>query len=91
MDVILYWRAVGAERRCRARGETAVTERAVGIISIKAQNEDYETPMQPITMMRNALGRGGRFGVPLERKSTTASSTGAHAPIVASEDGASGD
>lgn len=25
-----------------------------GIISIKAQDEDFELPMQPITMMRNA-------------------------------------
>lgn len=28
-----------------------------GIISVKAQDEDYETPMQPITIMRNSLGR----------------------------------
>lgn len=26
-----------------------------GIISIKAQDEDFETPMQPITIMRNSL------------------------------------
>ena len=26
-----------------------------GIISVKAQNEDFETPMQPITIMRNSL------------------------------------
>ena len=39
-----------------------------GIISIKAQDEDYETPMQPITIMRNALGREeGGSGVPLDR------------------------
>ena len=40
-----------------------------GIISIKAQEEDYETPMQPITMMRNALGREeGGSGVSLDKK-----------------------
>ncbi len=27
-----------------------------GIISVKPQNVDYELPMDPITMMRNALG-----------------------------------
>ncbi|KAL4430946.1 hypothetical protein ABPG75_006202 [Micractinium tetrahymenae] len=40
-----------------------------GIISIKAQDEDYETPMAPITVMRNALGREeGGSGVPLDRE-----------------------
>ncbi|EFJ41394.1 Uncharacterized flagellar associated [Volvox carteri f. nagariensis] len=40
-----------------------------GIISIKAQDEPYETPMQPITMLRNALGREeGGSGVPLDRE-----------------------
>lgn len=40
-----------------------------GIISIKAQNEDFETPMQPMTILRNALGRDqGGSGVPLERE-----------------------
>ncbi|KAL0486450.1 N-acetyl-gamma-glutamyl-phosphate reductase [Acrasis kona] len=38
-----------------------------GIISIKAQDEDYETPMQPITVMRNSLGREhGGSGVDLD-------------------------
>ena len=50
--------------------------------------------MQPITMMRNALGREeGGSGVPLEREKYNASVEywRTHAPIVASEDGASGD
>ena len=39
-----------------------------GIISLKAQDEGHETPMQPITAMRNALGRDqGGSGVPLEK------------------------
>lgn len=40
-----------------------------GIISIKAQDEDHETPMQPITMLRNSLGREeGGSGVAIDRK-----------------------
>jgi hypothetical protein len=39
-----------------------------GIISVKAQDESHETPMQPITAMRNALGRDqGGSGVPLDK------------------------
>ena len=37
-----------------------------GIICVKPQDQDYETPMSPITMMRNALGKEfGGSGVPL--------------------------
>ena len=33
------------------------------------QDEDFETPMQPITMMRNALGKEeGGSGVPLDKE-----------------------
>lgn len=40
-----------------------------GIVSIKPQDQDFETPMQPITMLRNALGRSeGGSGVPLVRE-----------------------
>lgn len=40
-----------------------------GIISVKAQDEDYETPMQPITIMRNSLGKAeGGSGVPLDKE-----------------------
>ena len=39
-----------------------------GIVSIKAQDVDYELPMTPITAMRNALGKEeGGSGVPLDR------------------------
>ena len=39
-----------------------------GVISVKAQEVDYEVPMSPITMMRNALGKEeGGSGVPLDR------------------------
>ena len=38
-----------------------------GIVSIKPQDVDYECPMQPITAMRNALGKDqGGSGVPLD-------------------------
>jgi hypothetical protein len=40
-----------------------------GIISIKPQLENYETPMNPITMMRNALPKKeGGSGVSLEKE-----------------------
>lgn len=38
-----------------------------GIVSIKAQGIDSEIPMEPITAMRNALGKDqGGSGVPLD-------------------------
>ncbi|CAM9961410.1 unnamed protein product [Laminaria digitata] len=40
-----------------------------GIISVKSQDVDHEIPMQPITMMRNALGKEeGGSGVALDRQ-----------------------
>jgi Protein of unknown function (DUF3228) len=40
-----------------------------GIVSIKAQDVDYELPMTPITAMRNALGKDeGGSGVKLDRE-----------------------
>ena len=45
-----------------------------GIISLKAQSVDYELPMAPITMMRNALGADeGGSGVGLDRDAYAAS------------------
>lgn len=39
-----------------------------GIVSIKAQDVDFELPMNPITVMRNSLGKEeGGSGVPLDR------------------------
>jgi hypothetical protein len=38
-----------------------------GIISVKSQDVDFELPMDPITMMRNALGvEFGGSGIPLD-------------------------
>ena len=97
LDVILYSREQLELERAAvpSKGERPPLPNAPwGIISVKAQNEDYETPMQPITMMRNALGREhGGSGVPLEKDKYDASVAywSRHAPIVASEDGANGD
>ncbi|CDU16114.1 conserved protein, unknown function [Plasmodium yoelii] len=38
------------------------------IISIKPQNEDYELPMTPITMLRNTLITEGGSGISLDRE-----------------------
>ncbi len=39
-----------------------------GIVSVKPQDVDIETPMQPITMMRNCLGKEhGGSGVTLDQ------------------------
>lgn len=50
-------------------GKLESTEFDYAIVSIKPQDVDYELPMLPITMMRNAVGidQGGS-GVPLERE-----------------------
>ena len=46
-----------------------VPDRPWGIISIKPQLEGHETPIQPITMLRNALGKEeGGSGVGLDRE-----------------------
>lgn len=70
LDVILYSRAQVKEE-CEEMDEEFTLGEGVewGIVSIKPQQEDYETPMQPITMLRNALGKSeGGSGVPLERE-----------------------
>lgn len=49
--------------------EGTQSEAPWGIISVKSQDVDHEIPMQPITMMRNALGKEeGGSGVTLERE-----------------------
>jgi hypothetical protein len=71
LDIILYSREQIIKEReaLPERGDAFhVPDVPWGIISIKAQDEDHETPMQPITMMRNALGRDeGGSGVKLDR------------------------
>ena len=69
LDIILYSKAQIAEE-VKAIGNTdpnADIDYDYGIVSVKPQDVDYETPMQPITMMRNALGKEhGGSGVGLD-------------------------
>ena len=84
LDVILYSREQ-IQKETAAMGKDEDGETAPwGIISIKAQDVDYELPMQPITMMRNALGaEEGGSGVGLDRAKYTESVEfwSKHAPI----------
>ena len=69
LDLILYSREqINTENA--AQGREANPETAPwGIVSIKAQDTDYELPMTPITAMRNALGRKeGGSGIPIDRE-----------------------
>ena len=69
LDIILYSLEQIIQEN-KEMGETPPdTDSPWGIISVKGQLCDYELPMQPITMMRNALGRSeGGSGVPLDRQ-----------------------
>jgi hypothetical protein len=73
IDLILYSREQ-INKENAAMGKTAEDESLVetapwGIVSIKAQDVDYELPMTPITIMRNALGKDqGGSGVELVRE-----------------------
>jgi hypothetical protein len=78
----------GSSEHQQAAAEAVLPDVPWGIISIKAQDEPHETPMQPITMMRNTLGREeGGSGVPLDRAAYAAAVAywQRHAPIVAGE------
>lgn len=75
LDIILYSREQLVKEHASLYGKPEEEVDGIlpkcdwGIISIKAQKEDYETPMNPITMMRNALGKAeGGSGVPLDRE-----------------------
>jgi len=74
LDLILYSREqIQKENAAMDKGKTYTKEEDEapwGIVSIKAQDVDYEIPMTPITAMRNALGKEeGGSGVPLDRES----------------------
>ncbi len=72
LDVILYSRDQ-IRKENEAMGVTAPSrceehDAPWGVVSVKPQDCDHELPMQPITMMRNALGRDqGGSGVELSR------------------------
>ena len=73
LDLILYSREqINLENAAMSKNKTYTPEQAQapwGIVSIKAQDIDYEIPMTPITAMRNALGKEeGGSGVKLDRE-----------------------
>ncbi|CAM9161912.1 unnamed protein product [Chrysoparadoxa australica] len=75
LDIILYSREQ-IQKENEAMGETGKPDETApwGIISVKAQDIDVEIPMQPITMLRNALGvKEGGSGVPLDAEKYAAS------------------
>ncbi|CAM9613737.1 unnamed protein product [Discosporangium mesarthrocarpum] len=75
LDIILYSREqIQKETAAMVGKQESGLDSPWGIISVKAQDVDHEIPMQPITMMRNAIGKEhGGSGVPLEVEKYTES------------------
>jgi len=70
LDIILYSREqiMKENEAVEVPADPLHTDSPWGIVAIKAQDEDYELPMKPITMMRNAIGKTqGGSGVPINR------------------------
>ncbi len=71
LDLILYSREqIKKENAAMGKDPSGHEKEAApwGIVSIKAQDVNYELPMTPMTAMRNALGKDeGGSGVPLNR------------------------
>jgi hypothetical protein len=71
LDLILYSKEQ-KQIENHAMGNTdpnANVDYDFGIVSVKPSDVPYETPMDPITMMRNALGKEhGGSGVSLDRE-----------------------
>ena len=83
LDIILY-SAEQIVKENAAMGKERTQTEPWGIVSIKPQNSTNELPMQPITMLRNALGKEeGGSGVSLERSKYNESVAfwKAHAPV----------
>mmetsp|Transcript_12007 Transcript_12007/g.29295 ORF Transcript_12007/g.29295 Transcript_12007/m.29295 type:complete len:201 (-) Transcript_12007:247-849(-) len=73
LDLILYSREQ-IRMENAGMGEEDISDAPWGIISVKAQDVPHEVPMNPITMMRNALGvEQGGSGVAIEREKYDAS------------------
>ena len=71
LDVILYSREqIGKENAAMGNEDpNKDTDYEWGVVSIKAQDSEDDILMNPITMMRNALGMDqGGSGVPMERE-----------------------
>eukprot|EP00927_Polykrikos_kofoidii_P067614 TRINITY_DN63056_c0_g1_i1.p1 TRINITY_DN63056_c0_g1~~TRINITY_DN63056_c0_g1_i1.p1 ORF type:complete len:258 (-),score=37.56 TRINITY_DN63056_c0_g1_i1:164-937(-) len=67
LDIILYSREQ-IRKENQAMGEDSGSDAPWGIVSVKPQSVDSEIPMEPITMLRNALGKEqGGSGVELDR------------------------
>ncbi|ETW07104.1 hypothetical protein, variant [Aphanomyces invadans] len=70
LDVILYSRTQ-IQLENAATGKPAEYNETApwGIIYVKAQDVDYELPMDPITILRNGLGKEeGGSGVPVDKE-----------------------
>lgn len=68
LDLILYSRdQIIEENKAMGKDTSADKDKQSpwGIVSIKAQDDGFETPMQPITVMRNALGKEVRLLLPV--------------------------
>jgi hypothetical protein len=70
LDLILYSRdQIQKETASMGKEADAAVTAPWGIVSIKAQDVDYELPMNPITVMRNGLGKDqGGSGIPITRE-----------------------
>mmetsp|Transcript_17365 Transcript_17365/g.36052 ORF Transcript_17365/g.36052 Transcript_17365/m.36052 type:complete len:137 (-) Transcript_17365:229-639(-) len=67
LDLILYSREQMV-KEAAAMGRVHYNDAPWSLISIKAQDEPYELPMSPITVMRNELISQGGSGVPIDRE-----------------------
>jgi len=68
LDIILYSKEQ-IDLENKAMGETFDVDAPWGIVSIKAQDVPRELPMNPITIMRNSLGKEeGGSGVAIDRE-----------------------
>lgn len=84
LDIILYSREQIRKENAATGKEPSISEAPWGIISVKAQDVDYEIPMQPITMMRNALGKeegGSGVGLDKEKYNQSVAYWRDHAPV----------
>ncbi|OQR87323.1 hypothetical protein ACHHYP_09123 [Achlya hypogyna] len=76
LDVILYSREqIRLENAATGHADDPRSDGAPwGIIYVKAQDVPYELPMDPITILRNGLGKAeGGSGVPVDRAAYMAS------------------
>lgn len=76
LDLILYSREQILKETAAMKKSTSFVESDPApwrLISVKAQDVPYETPMNPITIMRNALISEGGSGVAIDREAYMAS------------------